>query len=164
MATFLVSGLWHGANWTFVIWGALHGLFQIVEKALFEDTIKKEIKQGKNKLTAIRVFRILITFNIVSLAWIFFRMPTLKDALAFIFNIIFEFGSFHLAPLDIISITSLGVALPLLILKDVHDEYFVGKNNEIEAPWLKWIFYIIVFCIMISMGVLDSGQFIYVNF
>ena len=122
------------------------------------------MKQGRRKLTAIRVLRILITFNLVSFAWIFFRMPTLHDALAFINNILFEFGTFHIAPLDIISITALGLALPLLFVKDVYDEYFVGKCKVIEAPWVKWIFYIIVFCIMISLGVLDSGQFIYVNF
>lgn len=70
MITFLVSGLWHGANWTYVIWGALHGLFQIVEKALKGDKLKAELKVV-NKLTPTRVLRIIFTFILVSFAWHF---------------------------------------------------------------------------------------------
>lgn len=164
MITFLVSGLWHGANLTFVVWGALHGLFQIVEKALMGDALKTEMKQAKVKLSALRIFRIVVTFNLVSLAWIFFRMPSLHDSIAFIQSICFNFGSFQIDPLDIISIVSLGVALPLLIAREAYDEYLRGKVRWIEHPIIKWTFYIFVFCFMISMGVLDSGQFIYVNF
>lgn len=164
MITFLVSGLWHGANWSFVIWGALHGVFQIIEKALIGDKIKSELKQNATSFSIVRLFRVVLTFNLVSLAWIFFKMPTLHDSLAFIHSIFFNFGTFQVDPLDIISIYSLGVALPIFFAKDLYDEFFKGKFKWIEKPVIKWVFYILIFCIMISMGVLDSGQFIYVNF
>ena len=73
LVTFLVSGIWHGANWTFIVWGILHGTFQIVEKAL-----------GFQKCTGNKGWqkggRILITFLLVNFAWIFFRMPSLGEA------------------------------------------------------------------------------------
>lgn len=54
MITFLVSGLWHGANWTFIIWGALHGAFQIVEKALMGEKLKYELKERKHAFSFTR--------------------------------------------------------------------------------------------------------------
>ena len=71
MITFLVSGLWHGASWNFIIWGGIHGAVQIVE-ALFR-------KKGPAKAPA--VFRWLGTMLIVSAAWVFFRANTFRDAL-----------------------------------------------------------------------------------
>ncbi len=76
MATFLLSGLWHGANWTFVIWGALHGFYQIVEKALTGNRDK-----GGGKLTPFALFQIALTFVLVCLAWVFFRADSLSDAM-----------------------------------------------------------------------------------
>lgn len=161
MITFLVSGLWHGANWTFVIWGALHGLFQIVEKMLFGDKLKTETKPNSCTSKTVRFFRILITFNLVSFAWIFFRIPTLKDSLFLIGRIFMEFGSFSIAPLDIVSVLCLAVCLPMLILKDTMDEYV---PNLITKRIVKWVFYLFVAVCTLTLGVLDSGQFIYVNF
>lgn len=73
LVTFLVSGLWHGADWTFVVWGGLHGLYLILENFLFPG--KKE-PQGKIMRLAGRT----ITFTAVCFAWIFFRCATLEDA------------------------------------------------------------------------------------
>ncbi len=71
LIVFLLSGLWHGANWTFIIWGGLHGLFIILEFL-----IKKYIK-----IKLPDVLSLFITFSIVCLTRIFFRAPTLKDAI-----------------------------------------------------------------------------------
>lgn len=75
MITFLVSGLWHGAAWTYVVWGGIHGLAQVVEN-VFGRTKGKGEKSG-NKL---RVVRMLFVFIFVSFAWIFFRAQSLPDA------------------------------------------------------------------------------------
>ena len=84
--TFLVSGIWHGANWTFIFWGILHGVFQVIEKML-----------GWQKCTTssklIRFSRILLTFVLVSIAWIFFRQPTIGDAFGVIERILTEHGA-----------------------------------------------------------------------
>ena len=74
MATFLVSGLWHGANWTFVIWGGLHGLLLILER---------RIKISKKQLKLPKFFQVAFVFTIINLSWIFFRINNLSDLLIF---------------------------------------------------------------------------------
>jgi alginate O-acetyltransferase complex protein AlgI len=73
LVVFLVSGLWHGANWTFVVWGAIHGVVLAVAHAL-------GVRRGKRPDGAARVLRMLVTFHVVVLAWIFFRAETLGKA------------------------------------------------------------------------------------
>jgi D-alanyl-lipoteichoic acid acyltransferase DltB (MBOAT superfamily) len=161
LVTFLVSGLWHGANWTFVFWGMIHGLFQVFEKMLFGEKLKTELKQGNIKISAIRIVRILITFNIVSLAWIFFRMPSLGDSIMFIDRIITNRDAFTISPLIPVYGVCLALCLPILLFKDIKDEYMSKLCNR---ELYKWMFYIIVASFVICFGVLDCGQFIYVNF
>ena len=85
LVTFFVSGIWHGANWTFIFWGLLHGVAQIIEKAL-------HIQQCENKNVSVRFMRVFITFMIVNMLWIYFRMPTISDTHSFIYNI---FGNYE---------------------------------------------------------------------
>lgn len=75
LATFLVSGIWHGSTWNFVIWGLLHGLYQCAGRAT---------KPVLEKLKLPTFIKILITFCLVSFAWIFFRARNLAEALAVI--------------------------------------------------------------------------------
>lgn len=70
MIVFLLSGFWHGANWTFIVWGALHGLFFIITR-IFRKTFEKMHS----------AFSWLITFGFLNLSWIFFRANTIKDAI-----------------------------------------------------------------------------------
>ena len=72
MITFVVSGLWHGANWTFVAWGFLHGVYLIVAQA----TAPFTARFGKLPY----FFKVVVTFSLVTFAWIFFRASTLGDA------------------------------------------------------------------------------------
>jgi D-alanyl-lipoteichoic acid acyltransferase DltB (MBOAT superfamily) len=72
LITFLCSGLWHGANWTYVLWGAIHGVGQILENEW--NKLFPPRRQGRNW------FRVLVTFVFVCFAWIFFRANTLADA------------------------------------------------------------------------------------
>jgi D-alanyl-lipoteichoic acid acyltransferase DltB (MBOAT superfamily) len=86
LATFVLSGLWHGANWTFVVWGGIHGLAQIAEKAVFPS------RKGGNSPPSrhpalVRVGAVLqwaATFLIVTVAWVFFRAETLSGAWAYL--------------------------------------------------------------------------------
>lgn len=79
---FLASGLWHGASWNFVIWGAYHGLWLVVERAF----LLKLFARIWNPVRAI------ITFFIVVIGWVFFRVETLNDALAYLHKL-FAFSS-----------------------------------------------------------------------
>jgi D-alanyl-lipoteichoic acid acyltransferase DltB (MBOAT superfamily) len=157
--TFLVSGIWHGANWTFIVWGCIHGFCQIIEKAL-----------GLQKLNTdngwVKAMRIIITFIIVNFAWIFFRMPTLGDAIGVIGRI-FDFnlpltldvGSRHIFALMI-------VGSVLLFLKDTTDEFTPTRFKFFENKYrvIRWFSYVAVITLILLTGVFDAGQFIYANF
>jgi len=69
---FLLCGLWHGAAWTFVIWGLYHGLLLILERALGRRTFYAGLPES---------MQIVLTFILISIGWVFFRSPTLTDAL-----------------------------------------------------------------------------------
>lgn len=82
MITFLLSGLWHGANWTYVIWGGVHGIYQILGEVL--EPVKKKVIRVMRINTdtfAHKLFRILVTFALVDIAWVFFRVASLGEAL-----------------------------------------------------------------------------------
>ncbi|MEL6135438.1 MAG: MBOAT family O-acyltransferase, partial [Bacteroidota bacterium] len=79
--TFLVSGLWHGAAWTFVIWGAIHGLILVIEQMTGISGTK-----GKSFPVGVRILRMIYTFVIVCLAWVFFRAESVADAFMLLQN------------------------------------------------------------------------------
>lgn len=156
--TFLVSGIWHGANWTFVVWGILHGLFQIIEKILGQQKCEYGWL-GKS-------IKIVITFFLVNFAWIFFRMPTLSDACGIISRIFdlsqpydFDIGSRHIFLLMIIGTV-------ILLIKDCCDEFFPNHLKLFNHPntIVRWFSYIAIVVLILLTGVFDAGQFIYANF
>ncbi|MCQ2498007.1 MAG: MBOAT family protein [Lachnospiraceae bacterium] len=81
---FLISGLWHGANWTFIFWGAIHGIIMVIERIITADRLKKLPK----------ALRFIYTFAFVNIAWVFFRSEGFGDVLN-IFKRVF-LGGFHL--------------------------------------------------------------------
>jgi alginate O-acetyltransferase complex protein AlgI len=85
MLTMLLGGLWHGAQWTFVAWGALHGALLCVERVL---GIGREREAPRGALALVRV---VVTFALVCLAWVFFRSATFADAFA-VFHALFAGG------------------------------------------------------------------------
>lgn len=155
--TFLVSGIWHGANWNFIIWGMLHGVFQIIEK--------KFRLQTANAKNGVRVLRILITFLLVNFAWIFFRMPTVGDALNVIRKILTAYdGGLFVPEKD--TCLYIAIALALTMLKDLKDEYVNGAACRVgRLPLvLRYTLYAFIVCVILSMGVLDASTFIYFQF
>lgn len=155
--TFLVSGIWHGANWTFIFWGAMHGVLQIVEKALGWQKY-----EGKN--WAVKSIRIIITFLLVSFAWIFFRMPNIGDAFGMIGRIFIDAGIPDISDMGNTSIIIIIVGLFFLFFKDMRDEFFPKKFSFLTKPLFRWAVYLLLFVIVLSCGIMDGGQFIYVNF
>ena len=155
--TFLVSGIWHGANWTFIVWGMMHGVFQIIEKALGWQ------KYEGNNLAA-KTIRIMITFLLVNFAWIFFRMPDISSAGAVVGKIFTSVGAPDLSGMDVFMVLILLVSLAILFFKDIKDEFLPTKFAFFQKTPVRWGVYIILFVMILTLGVLDSGQFIYVNF
>ena len=159
IVTFLVSGIWHGANWTFIFWGLMHGVLQVIEKALGWQKY-----EGHNNW--VKAFRIIVTFLLVSFAWVFFRMATIGDAFALIGRMFSNPGLFDIREGFG---TSAGVVMAfiglfVLAFKDAREEFFRDKMRWLDKPVVKWTCYVVLFCMIISIGVLDSSQFIYVSF
>lgn len=158
--TFLVSGIWHGANWTFIVWGVWHGLAQIIEKAIGQQKCEYGLMG--------RIIKIMITFLLVNFAWVFFRMPSLKDAVGMIGRM-FDFS----LPMNLFIDNSGKTGLVLyvfgivaLFIKDFLDEYYPSKfcmfdnRNKI----VRWGSYISIIIIILLAGVFGADQFIYVSF
>ena len=152
--TFLVSGIWHGANWTFIAWGVMHGVCQIIEKAL-------GFQKYDGHSSMIRISRICITFLIVNFAWIFFRMPTFEEATGIIGHMFTHFSKGTVLHDQQMSIMA---GLPFLLFKDFRDEFFRNKMQFLDTAVVRRSIYLFIFFMIIMIGVLDSGQFIYGSF
>lgn len=162
MTTFLISGLWHGASWTFVAWGGIHGILQIGEKVLGIDP-KGKFSHLKLWRT-IKPIRIFFTFVLVSLAWVFFRMPFLTDAVSFIEKM-FTDHRMIIATITYPSLLFLSIGLFIVCIKDIMNE-FLPKISLLNNHYtiVRWIGYISLTLIIMMCGVFDAGSFIYVNF
>ncbi|MBR4456092.1 MAG: MBOAT family protein, partial [Solobacterium sp.] len=165
LLTFLVSGFWHGTGLTFVVWGGLHGLFQIIEGEITKRSVKKE---GSG-----RVLSIVITFLLVSLAWVFFRSGSVMEALGIFvramkpgqFGILFS-ESITTMGLDARNLRILGFALAVLCFADVYQyrnndfmERFEQQNILVRLG-MVWL---LLFLIILSVN-LSSAEFIYMQF
>ena len=119
---FLVSGLWHGAAWTFVIWGALHGVYQIVGKLTvrLRNRLINRIGLSENSRAVIYVRR-TVTFLLVSFAWLIFRANSIGDAVTLITRLFSDFDfarTVELMGFDALSAILCAVAIALLIILD----------------------------------------------
>lgn len=156
--TFIVSGIWHGANWTFIVWGCIHGICQIIEKMLGQ--------QKCNYGCIGKSVKIVITFLIVNFAWIFFRMPTLNDACGVVKRIFDPTLplNVYIAQLPTPLLIAFGVFL--LLLKDLRDEFFPTRFLLMNHKFLiiRWMTYILMIITILLVGVFSSDQFIYANF
>jgi len=176
MIIFLVSGLWHGATSTFVIWGGLHGLYQISAYLLKPAKVKiiKTFKI-KTKIFSFKLLQVLITFLLVNFAWIFFRATSFLNAITVIKNIfyfnpwvlldgsIFKLG---LGSFDF-SVAIIGIFLVLTVdimgrTKDLRIQ--LSKQNII----FRWSAYIGAVVVILILGMYGPGysmqQFIYSQF
>lgn len=155
--TFLVSGIWHGANWTFIFWGMMHGVLQVIEKALGWQKY-----EGKNAF--VKTFRVVVTFLLVSFAWVFFRMPNIGDSFRIIGKMFTDYGTPDFSGLGGAVLLLLLTSISILFFKELREEFFANKMQFFNAKVIRWMVYVLLFCIVLIFGVLDGGQFIYVSF
>ena len=165
-ATFVVSGLWHGANWTFVIWGALHGFYMIFARWT------KNIRQKINDFTGLasipgllKLWQTIITFLLVYFAWIFFRANSLGEAILIIKKIFVPTaGSVNLFkfkadfPIAFILI-SLLLIIEILIEKAQLTTKLTNSNKLI-----KWILLILALLTIFILGKWEAIDFLYFQF
>lgn len=159
MIVFVVSGLWHGANYTFLIWGTMHGAFMIIERLVYGE----KIKYISNDASSINIIRWLVTFTIINLAWIFFRLDNLTDVVTVISKIFTNMDSLY------IDSCVIGHAIPALLLVFFYD-WFAEKNNNKQLMldsrkiWVRWGAYICLIMFLILFGSFEQTQFIYFQF
>ena len=159
LITFLVSGLWHGANWTFVVWGGLHGLAQVLEKLL---------SKGKQRLPVLRQAGV---FLFCCITWVFFRAESFSDA----FCLLSELGrglagngcwQFRVLQIDLPLLAQAAVSVTLLGIFD----YCSLKTDVIDwvsrrSPVVKWgIYLLLIWLILCFMPVTGSSEFVYFQF
>jgi len=163
---FLVSGFWHGANWTFIVWGGLHALF-IMPSIIFKTNRANLgiVAEGK-LLPSVREFiSICITFSLTVFAWIFFRAPNLNQALMYVRNI-FKKSFFKIPRIG------LGKSFFCFLLLFVLCEWLQRAQQyglqTIGNKWnrvLRWHFYFILVVVIYYYAVTtDLQQFIYFQF
>lgn len=154
MITFLVSGIWHGANWTFIIWGVLHGFILVVEKAL---GIGKDKPKG-----VVKVFKIVGTFVIVTTAWVFFRSPSIGDAFGMISRYISKNG---VMIADTQTLLYILVALIPFLLYECCSEFLPVFYDKVRRyTVVRWTAYIALTAMIVLMGIHDGSSFIYASF
>lgn len=179
MATFLVSGLWHGASWSFVAWGGLHGLFLVAEEAALPYW-ERFLRWTDMKTSGIgyRLLQISLTFSLVTFAWIFFRMNDLGESLLFIERMLTAWNpwvlfddSLYRVALSRMEWGILIVAFVVLCLGDFV-RYTKGVTVERflheECLPFRWLVLLALFFSVAVFGIYGPGfnpkQFIYFQF
>lgn len=159
MIVFMVSGLWHGAAYTFVIWGAMHGACMVIERLVYGD----KIKTITNKLSVANALRWMVTFAIVNFAWIFFRVNNLSDVMTIFQKIFTNTGRIFI---DADTMVYAFMFAILVFAVDFVDEYYSGKVRLLNSRYtiVRWATYIALVVMVQLFGVLDGGSFIYFQF
>lgn len=152
--TFVVSGIWHGANWTFLCWGSLHGVLLCIEKAL---GFSKRRFSGMEKF-----LHWAVTFVLVCFAWIMFRANNLSDAITIATGIFTNPGVPYL---DYATFIAVGMAMIVLLAKEFADEYQWKTRIAESDSWLvRHVYLVVMISYIILFGVLGGDQFIYFQF
>ena len=163
---FMVSGLWHGANWHYVIWGALHGVYlifgQLTKK--IQDKVLNFIKFP----LLIKIIHGSITFVLVAFAWIFFRANTNRDAIQITKGILKPSSHSWQEVYEMIGQSDFNLILISIGIMELVQWLMRGKEiDTLLAPLQKWqrwgIYYLLLFLIL-SFGVYNQTQFIYFQF
>ncbi len=174
---FAISGLWHGAAWTFVIWGLLHGFFQVVGSLLkpVRDKVVATLSLDRDSFSH-RLFKIVVTFMLVNIGWVFFRATTFSSAVYVLKNMwkpslwVFFDGSLFKLGLSAADVRLVGLALILLTVVDILNKKGIVVRNEIirQNIWLRWAIYIAAVIFVVTFGVwgpgYDAASFIYSSF
>jgi alginate O-acetyltransferase complex protein AlgI len=164
MIIFVVSGFWHGANWTFIIWGALNAIYFLPLMLLDKNRVHTDIvAEGKYLPSFRELFQMLVTFLITLVAWIFFRARDVSTAFDYLVQMLSEnlVSVPRYLPMKVLAFIGLMLVVEWLQRTKKHGLEF-SENSKI--PWVgRWIIYIgLIGCIILFSG--EQQQFIYFQF
>ncbi len=178
MIVFLVSGLWHGANFSFVAWGGLNGLYQVIGEVLqpARDKVVSVLKLNRQSLGH-KLIHMVGTFVLVDISWIFFRANRLKDALKIMKSMItvhnpwvlFD-GSLYNCGLNDKNFCVMIIGICILIFADVCKKKGIKVRETVAKQdyWFRWIFIAVSVALILTFGIwgpnYDAANFIYFQF
>ena len=147
---FLACGIWHGAGWTFVVWGLWHGFFIVSDKLFLNKLFSKTPA----------IFRVLFTFVCVTIGWVFFRADTLSDAVFFLGKIFtLEHHSLYLNP-DFLTVLCFAILFSFITLCKAGQKLQAFFHNEKRPDWQHFIvFSISIILFAASACCLSASQF-----
>ncbi|RPI00708.1 MAG: MBOAT family protein [Calditrichaeota bacterium] len=160
---FFISGVWHGANWTFLIWGGLHAVYAVTSKITLPWR-DRWVQKMHIPQPLINGWRIFVTFQLVCLSWIYFRANSLQSANFILKQIITKpWGELFIPALDQFMYGL--IAVVILLIVDSSYEFFRLPQRFYRQPrYLRWAAYSVVIIIMVLIGVFNESQFIYFQF
>jgi alginate O-acetyltransferase complex protein AlgI len=170
---FLLSGIWHGANWTFIIWGLLHGLYQVF--GLMTLRYRQSIIRFF-RLSKFSILSLISTFLLVNFAWIFFRAKDVTTAFDFIhrlfskfLNLLYEIkhGGDVIEDLKLPNTEIIACFLLIAFMEFVHfsiRKFEFNKRFVFLPSYARWLIYFIFLFSILFFGVDEERQFIYFQF
>ncbi len=177
LIVFAVSGIWHGSALTFLVWGMLHGMYQVVGYLMMPVRDKASDIFGVNRNSfSHRLFKIVFTFLLVNAAWVFFRADSLETAITVLAKS-FEFtpwvlmdGTLYTLGLNEKNMGLLIIGLALLIIIDIMEYRDIELTGKLinQGVWLRWLIAIAGVLIVLICGIWGPGynaaSFIYQQF
>jgi len=164
MITFLISGIWHGAAITFIVWGLMQGLFLSIEAL----TNKRKSGIEKRFRLTDKVWYIflgcIITYLLFAFSLILSRVANINEAML-VYSRILEFnGPVYIGHVTPFLYSILGISM--IILTDFRDEYFPSKLPVFENRYflIRILAYVSLILLIMTIGIFDDGQFIYFKF
>ena len=179
LITFVLIGLWHGANWTFVMLGVIHGVYMVLAHA--SKTLRDQWTRisGLMRFSRIRgAIQVIATFFLVSMSWIFFRAPSIGDAVRIIQRMVSGAGYIPLAAFlhtnstfqSLLGITRarLAIVLVSIVIMEIIQYAFIRPSWlrawHARSPWVRMgLWYALIFWILV-FGNFSAGTFIYFQF
>ncbi|MBD3287988.1 MBOAT family protein [candidate division KSB1 bacterium] len=163
---FFLSGFWHGANWTFVIWGMIHGIYMI--SSIATKSLRRKFRDQLNVTPFIQKgIRIFIAFNLVAFSRIFFRGNSVEESWYILTHLCTDLSNFSGLSVSIgkyTAVVSFLAALSLVLVELVQINYSKNARFNRLPIGVRWSFYFAMIFIIIIFGVDYNTQFIYFQF
>ena len=163
---FLVSGFWHGANWTFIVWGALNALYFIPLLLLKKNRANTDIVANDGKFSLNDFLSILMTFTLTCIAWIYFRSEHLSDANMYIYKIFaLNFNSKDFTSELVLGVLiTLAYVMILVVLEWSSRKRDFPFQDSKKNKCIRWSYYLFIGALILIYIKNNQSEFIYFQF